>query len=120
MDASLFQARRKLGHGAVILIRDSDGRFVAARSTVRYCSYLIPAVAEALNIREALSWLKQLGVGPVYIETDALLVNTAISKGTKDGSCFGMIKADCICLFKDIPNCKVSFIRSQRIKKLIR
>lgn len=64
-----------------------------------------------MSVRKALNWLKQLDLGPIYVETYALLAASAISHGTRDVSCFCMIIEDCIALLKDLPNCKISHFR---------
>ena len=72
---------------------------------------LTPSVIEALSFREALGWLKEVGMSLVLLESDALVVINAIKHCKVDDACFGLIIADCISLLKEIPNCSVSFVR---------
>lgn len=68
-------------------------------------------LAEAISIREAMSWIKELGMHSVVVESDSLTVVNAIKHEKSDGSVFGMIIVDCLKLINDIPLCKVSFVK---------
>lgn len=70
------------------------------------------AVAEALGIQEALSWIKRMDFGPIIIETITLLVVNAISHSTSNVSSLGLVIEDCIALLKYMLGCKVSFVKS--------
>lgn len=52
--ALLFQAEGKIGSG--IILRESDVNFVTAKSVINSYSSSSAPVAEAISIREALSW----------------------------------------------------------------
>nr|GLL49714.1 uncharacterized protein LOC109185201 [Ipomoea trifida] len=56
-------------YGAII--RDSEGRFVAARSGHLLCDK-DPYLAEALAVKEALTWLKERELSHVILESDCL------------------------------------------------
>ncbi|CAH9139859.1 unnamed protein product [Cuscuta epithymum] len=73
------------------VVRDSEGRFIAGGVDKWYGSS--PKVAEALAIREALSWLKQSGWDYINVESDALQVISSINSGS-DGSLSGVIIDD--------------------------
>ena len=83
---------------------------MAAKNMSRFCFVLVPAFAEALGFKEALSWVKSLNVQSVLFEMDALLVVQAIQHPIQDNSLFGTVIADCVCLLKEMPSCQVSFI----------
>ncbi|XP_019189231.1 PREDICTED: uncharacterized protein LOC109183618 [Ipomoea nil] len=59
-DASLNHANNVMGLGLVL--RDHEGTFLAAKN-VRMDGVYIVNEAEAINLREALSWLKDTGMG---------------------------------------------------------
>lgn len=71
VDAALDNNSRTTGFG--FIIRDHNGLFVAAAGM--NCNGLYhPKMAEAIGIREALNWIKSLGVTKVQVESDALTV----------------------------------------------
>ena len=74
---------------------------------------LTPFVAKALNFREALSWLKEVGMSLVLLEYDALVVINAIKHCKADDACFDLIITDCISLLKELPNCSISDQRTR-------
>lgn len=67
VDAMIFDDGA--GYGAVL--RDHEGRFVAAKSG-RLSTVSDPFMAEALAVKEALTWIKDVGHVNVIIETDCL------------------------------------------------
>lgn len=58
IDAARFEEFKCIGMGAII--RDALGKFVRARSR-RIGVLLHPREAEALSLKEALSWVKEMG-----------------------------------------------------------
>ncbi|XP_031106785.1 uncharacterized protein LOC116011363 [Ipomoea triloba] len=60
------------------VLRDHHGMFLAAKAMQISGNYSVQE-AEAVCIREALSWLKGTGMGDVDIETDSQLVYYALS-----------------------------------------
>ncbi|KAH9750457.1 reverse transcriptase domain-containing protein [Citrus sinensis] len=108
VDAAMFASRGYIGLGNVI--RDSNGAFVAARC----CS--IPGRfsardAEALGVREALSWIKQLQLSNVTIEMDSLNVYNALVTNLSGPSSFSLIIEDCRALSNSIRDVSFSFVR---------
>lgn len=83
VDAGLFPEDGKVGYGCVV--RDDTGRFVAGMQGL-LIGLFSPSVAEAMGIREALSWLKRSGIDQVVLESDALGVINAINNDTVDES----------------------------------
>lgn len=55
------------------VIRDEEGKFVAARGA-QWRGNFTPREAEAVAIREALSWLKLHNFDNVHVESDSLQV----------------------------------------------
>ncbi|KAL2492621.1 RNase H domain-containing protein [Abeliophyllum distichum] len=74
-DAAIFEDQGKTGLGLVI--RDDLGSFVAAR-VVPVQGIFDPFIAEALEVREALSWIKSKFPEVQTIEIDTLLVHSAL------------------------------------------
>ncbi|XP_031107381.1 uncharacterized protein LOC116012048 [Ipomoea triloba] len=64
-DASLDPGNNIMGFGWVL--RDEDGRFLAAKSMHVMGNYAVKK-AEAVRIREALSWLKDTGLGDIDVD----------------------------------------------------
>ena len=54
-----------------------------------------PEVAEAIGVKEALSWIKAQGWSKVELESDSLLVVQSIRSFTEMPSYFGQIVSDC-------------------------
>lgn len=75
------------------------------------CRVLDPAVAEAMCFREALSWFKDRGFSYVEVESDALVVVNAINHNKVNDSYLGSIVLDCIVLLRELPNCKVFYVK---------
>ena len=97
--------------GLGVVLRNFHGSFVIARSNTKHSNVLTPSVAEDLSFREALSWLTEVGMSSVLLESNALVVTNFIKQCKIDDVCFGLIIAYCISILKEIPNCSVSFVR---------
>ena len=67
--------------------------------------------AEALGIREALSWLKELQFPCVVIEMDCLQVFRTLVENFSGPNGFGLIMEDCQTLSKFIGEVHFSFVR---------
>nr|GMC90173.1 uncharacterized protein LOC109155154 [Ipomoea batatas] len=59
--------------GLGFILRNSDDHFMAALE-LNLKGYFHAKMAEALGVREALKWIKELGVPAVQVESDALIV----------------------------------------------
>ncbi|KAL6497650.1 hypothetical protein OROHE_027083 [Orobanche hederae] len=66
-----------MGFGCVL--RDEHGSFMAAKG-IPWNGVYESSVAEAMAVREALSWVKGKGIDYVQVETDALKVVLAFQK----------------------------------------
>ncbi|XP_019195631.1 PREDICTED: uncharacterized protein LOC109189292 [Ipomoea nil] len=71
VDAAINIQEAAMGLGSVI--RDEDGKFIAARGE-QWKGLFAPREAEAIAIREALSWLKLHNIDNVHVESDSLQV----------------------------------------------
>lgn len=91
IDASCRQGENFIGVGCVA--RDDRGRFIRARSNVIH-RRLQPREAEALSLKEALSWTKTWRDSKCIFETDAKLLVEAV-KGTRGRSYYDTIVEDC-------------------------
>ncbi|KAM7472433.1 hypothetical protein LguiA_010616 [Lonicera macranthoides] len=70
-----------------------------------------PLLAEALSIREALSWLKGIYLEKVIIESDSLNIVQRLKSQDEDFSRVGLIINDCKSLVKGFNQCVFSFVR---------
>lgn len=68
-----------------------------------------PSFAEAISVREALSWLKNLDYPNIIMESDALVVVDALNNSEPDSSCFGIVDDDCKILAMDFSSCHFGF-----------
>ncbi|XP_031106841.1 uncharacterized protein LOC116011420 [Ipomoea triloba] len=89
-DAALDVENNVMGLGWVL--RDDGGRFLAAKGLRVEGTYEVK-VAEAICVREALSWLKGTGMGDVDVEMDSQLVYYALCSSSFN-SAFGFIVDD--------------------------
>ncbi|KAH9728256.1 putative reverse transcriptase/RNA-dependent DNA polymerase [Citrus sinensis] len=92
VDAAVFRHRGTTSFGAVI--RSSQGDFIAAKSD-SFPGIFDACEAEAVGIREALSWLKTLLVRPIIVEMDSLQVFNALHERTDYANGFGVVITDC-------------------------
>ncbi|XP_074373800.1 uncharacterized protein LOC141714165 [Apium graveolens] len=75
VDVALFADREEYGLGVVA--RDSDGKVVAARTRC-FSGKVAAEFAEALAIKEALSWIKEYDWQEVVLESDCLAAVQAV------------------------------------------
>ncbi|XP_073137966.1 uncharacterized protein [Henckelia pumila] len=72
--------------------------------------YFSPTIAEAIGVREALSWMKTKGFSRVFVESYAKVVIDALNSGElADSSSLGLVLHDCIILSKDFRYCNFAF-----------
>ncbi|XP_019149927.1 PREDICTED: uncharacterized protein LOC109146734 [Ipomoea nil] len=89
-DAAFDEKNNKMGFDWIL--RDDEGQFLAAKGMCISGLYSVKE-AEAVCIREALSWLKGTSMGDVDIETDSQLVYFALRSNSFISS-FGFIIDD--------------------------
>ncbi|KAH9683148.1 reverse transcriptase domain-containing protein [Citrus sinensis] len=108
VDAAIFKAHGKFSIGCVI--RNSYGDFVTARCKC-FPGNFGSREAEALGIREALSWIKRLQLTSVIIEMDNLQVFQALTEKFSSPNGFGLIIEECRSLAMSIGEVQFSFVR---------
>ncbi|KAK9190098.1 hypothetical protein WN943_018699 [Citrus x changshan-huyou] len=110
VDAGVHQLAHGAGRiGLGCVIRNSDGAFLAARCVGRHGAFSARE-AEALGIREALSWLKEYKLPCVIVEMDCLQVFQALTEGFSGPNVFGLIIEDCRELALVIGEVKFSYV----------
>nr|GMD20329.1 uncharacterized protein LOC109155154 [Ipomoea batatas] len=79
VNAPINKELKTIGLG--FILRNDNGGFVAAKEKMWQGLYNAKE-AEALAVREALSWIKELNIDHVQVETDALLVIQGLQKNS--------------------------------------
>ncbi|KAK6157301.1 hypothetical protein DH2020_011549 [Rehmannia glutinosa] len=108
VDAAIFQKENMVGFG--MILRNDMAEFVVCRTT---CLQGIPSVkeAEAMGLKEALSWIKELQLNLVSFEVDAKGVADSIRGDDLDLSEFGSLISDCKEILQECPSFSVCFVR---------
>ena len=110
IDAAVFREEGKSSWG--IVVRDSQGLFLHAASRVVNGLFHVREL-ETMGLREALSWIKQLGLKRVIFETDSLQVVQALQNRDVDFSEFGALIKDCLSLLQGEHYFSVAFTKRQ-------
>lgn len=107
-DAAVFEDRQGVGFG--LIARDSEGMLIEAKANFQYqvCS---PVLAEAMAVKEALSWIDKQHWNSVMLETDCLVVVQAIRSKATMRSMLGLIIDDCRMLLKRLHKVSLSFVK---------
>ncbi|XP_062103848.1 uncharacterized protein LOC133814961 [Humulus lupulus] len=108
VDAAIFSSEGKFGIGCVA--RDGAGHLIEAFSSLK-AGRVKPLEAEALGLKEALSWIKRKEWRPVVLETDCLNVVHAVRSEVDMVSTFGLIIRDCKSLLNDLCNVDLFFVK---------
>lgn len=108
VDAAMDKDSKATGFGFVL--RDSNGDFVHAME-MNWKGLYQPRLAEAIGIREALNWIKSLGVCNVQVESDASTVIDSI-RSESDWTAYDLIIEDIRSLAKSFSN--ISFVFARR------
>nr|GMD87065.1 uncharacterized protein LOC109159918 [Ipomoea batatas] len=106
IDASVHCAADHIGMGWVL--RDHDGFFVAAQ-VITTPGPTLPREAEALAVREALSWLKNNHLDNIIVETDVVVLVRNLHKPSL--SPFGLLMDDITVLLPAFQNVKLCHVR---------
>ncbi|KAK6161535.1 hypothetical protein DH2020_004916 [Rehmannia glutinosa] len=101
---------QKNATGIGLVLRDDAGIFIVAR-TLWFQGIYEVREAEALGVREALSWIRSLSLNKVVIETDAKYVVDGLLSLELGDSEFDTILIECRNLLQGEPNLSVDFIR---------
>lgn len=109
-DAALFEEPSRYSYAFVI--RDHCGNLVVAFSKCKY-GRVSPEFAEAVGIREALSWIKRKRHKNAVLESDCLQVVQLIRNSFFSFSYFGKVIEDCRSLLSGLhsQNVKLRFVR---------
>ena len=105
-DAAVFMEWGSTGIGSVI--RDAHGAFLRARNHKLQALYS-PREVEAIGLKEALSWVKELGYKRCVFETDAKELAEAC-KNVQGDTYFHSIVVDCRDLFKHYDEVLVEYV----------
>uniref|UniRef100_A0A803QI10 RNase H type-1 domain-containing protein n=1 Tax=Cannabis sativa TaxID=3483 RepID=A0A803QI10_CANSA len=108
VDAATFRDKHKFGFGWVL--RDARG-FVIQVRTGSWQGCVDPGFAEALGVKEALSWIKNSNVFIVTVETDSLVTVQALQSSVIMASLFSSCIEDCKCLHSDLNNVNFCFVK---------
>ncbi|KAL8132597.1 hypothetical protein AgCh_008176 [Apium graveolens] len=106
IDDVVFEEEGFIGVGCIV--RDVDGGFIGARNH-RVSVSMQPREAEAVSLKEALLWVKQIGYMYCIFETDLKLLADAY-KQLNGIAYFHTIVSDCLELFKHFENVLVEFV----------
>ena len=110
IDATVFREEARSSWG--IVVRDSQGLFLHAASRVVHGLFHVREL-ETMGLREALSWIKQLGFKRVIFETDSLQVVQTLQNRHADFSEFGALIKDCLFLLQGEHYFSVVFTKRQ-------
>ncbi|XP_063943005.1 uncharacterized protein LOC135150559 [Daucus carota subsp. sativus] len=104
-DAAVFEASSR--YSFAFAVRNHKGELLEARSVCKEgCT--TPECAEAMGIREALSWIKDKRKTDVIVETDCLVAVQAIRGSAPMTSYFGAVIQQCRSLLKEMKDKGVS------------
>ncbi|XP_060969989.1 uncharacterized protein LOC115713780 [Cannabis sativa] len=108
VDAALFEDGTS--HRIGMVARDHHGFLVEGR-TEHFQGAATPEVAEAIGVREALSWIKKKNWQQASIETDCLMVVQALRNSIKMLSLFGQIIDECKRLSSELKHVSIFFVK---------
>lgn len=108
MDAAIFPASGLFSVAGIA--RDSNGLVLEAFSK---CSSgrIAPELAEAIGVKEALSWIKDRQWKSVLIETDCILIVQSLRSATPLNSYFGSVITDCLNIWSQVPTVDIVFVK---------
>lgn len=107
-DAAIF--RDKGGYGYAMIARDSKGELLETRTCLdKGQTYL--EIAEAMPVKEALSWIKNKQWKQVIIETDCMAVVQGVRSSVQMRSQFGKLVEECRQQIKQQNKIGLYFIR---------
>ncbi|XP_030483493.2 uncharacterized protein LOC115700078 [Cannabis sativa] len=108
VDASIFGSSQDYGYG--IVARDEHGFMLQGVS--RLCHGSVRSeIAEAIGVREALSWIKDKQWSHVILETDCLVVVQAIRNPIHMIFLFGDVIKECQNLLVSLSGVTISFVK---------
>uniref|UniRef100_A0A803NRL8 RNase H type-1 domain-containing protein n=1 Tax=Cannabis sativa TaxID=3483 RepID=A0A803NRL8_CANSA len=108
VDAALFEDERGFGIGAVA--RDDKGLLIEGVCK-DFQGKVEPLLAEAIGVKEALSWIKLRDWQQVLVEADCMGVVQALRSSLDMVSLFGCVINDCNKLLFELRNASVFFVK---------
>lgn len=108
VDAAIFAEREEYGFG--LIARDSEGELRQAETKI-FKGIVSSVVAEAMAIKEALSWIDRMRWSKVSLESDCLVVIQAIRSKVKMRSCLGGIIEECRWYLKSLNKVSLYFVK---------
>ncbi|WOG89983.1 hypothetical protein DCAR_0209224 [Daucus carota subsp. sativus] len=108
VDAAIFEDKEEVGFGLVA--RDSEGSLIQAKA-VSHTELLDPVLAEAMAVKEALSWIDEMQWPATTLESDCQIVVQAIRSVTPMRSRFGGIISECRILMQHLNNVELFFVK---------
>uniref|UniRef100_A0A803PSK2 RNase H type-1 domain-containing protein n=1 Tax=Cannabis sativa TaxID=3483 RepID=A0A803PSK2_CANSA len=109
VDGTLFASERWYGIGLVA--RSSAGAIIQAKNMNKVGTFQ-PHEVEAIGIKEALSWIKNMGWTNVIVESDYhLRVINDLKKSKIMASLYGHIISDCKALLANVSSVSFNFIK---------
>ncbi|XP_059460184.1 uncharacterized protein LOC132189464 [Corylus avellana] len=106
-DAALDVRNGRIGVG--VLVRDHEGRVMAARSVTK-SGFLEPTAAEALALFEGVRLCKDLGILNLIVEGGAQVVVNAIQARDPTCSRFGQLIDNTRSLLRDFPRWQIIYV----------
>ncbi|KAL8124124.1 hypothetical protein AgCh_011939 [Apium graveolens] len=107
-DAAVFNEYNSTGLG--LIARDDNGELIQARTQYK-AGMISSTMAEALAIKEALSWIKAMGWSKVLVESDCLIAIQAIRSKAPLLSPFGQVIQDCRKMLEDLNTVSLFFVK---------
>ena len=107
VDAALFPSSHCFSFAR--LVRDSSGRVIEAFSRC-LAGDISPVLAEALGVKEALSWIKRKAWSNVTIETDCLEVVQSLRSKIFPDSYYGAIIGDCLEIWSSLLSVDILYV----------
>lgn len=107
-DAAIFEKENRFGLQGII--RDHNSHFVAAISGLKE-GIVRAEIAEAIALKEVLSWIKEANLIVQQVETDSLVLVQAIKSTTGMTFAFGGVVEDCKQLLASFNNVSLDFVK---------
>ena len=108
VDAATFTDQLAFGMG--MIARDYRGELIQDRSLLQH-EVVSPELAEAMAMKEALSWIKSNRWNRVIVEADCLSVVQAIRSKVYMSSPFGVVIEECKNIMQVLNDVLLVFIR---------
>lgn len=108
VDATIFANRGASGMG--LIARNHNGQLLLAKTKIE-AEHMNPTFAEAIAIKEALSWAKEMKWHTVTVESDCQVVVQLIRSSVPMRSRLGKVVEDCRDLLRIYNNFQLYFIK---------